>query len=86
MERGRRRSPREWLKELVLTLPIPQTPARRAADSAAWWAAFDTDLWLSDSHVKGGVAGWDLIGQVHHGYFLDFARAVEGGSPACADA
>jgi SAM-dependent methyltransferase len=73
----RRHTPREWLKRLLLTVPIPQTPARRAAESAAYWATSDTDLWLSDSHVRGSVDGWDLIGQVHHGYFLDFTRAVE---------
>ncbi len=69
---------REWVKKLVLTVPIPQTPARRAADSAAYWAASGTDLWRSDSHVKGSVTGWDLIGREHLSQFLDFARAVEG--------
>ena len=66
----------ERAKRLVLTLPIPQTRARRAADSTAYWAAADTDRWLADSHVKGGVPGWELIGQEHHALFLDFARAV----------
>ena len=74
---GRRPTPRERLKQLLLSVPIPQTPARRAEDSATYWAASDTDLWLSDSHVKGSVPGWDLIGREHHDYFVDFARAIE---------
>ena len=74
-----RQALRRWVKNLVLAVPIPQPPSRRAAESAAYWAASETELWPSDSHVKGSVAGWDLIGEAHYDLFLDFAKAVDAG-------
>ena len=68
---------RELAKRLVLAVPLPQTPSRRAADSARFWASTDVETWQANSHVKGGVPGWDLIGTGHQALFLDFARAIE---------
>jgi SAM-dependent methyltransferase len=68
---------REQIKRLALSLPVPQRPDRRAAEAASYWAASDGPLWLSDSHVKGSVDGWDRIGREHRDYFLDFARAID---------
>jgi SAM-dependent methyltransferase len=65
-----------WARRLVLTVPVPQTRARRAKDAAAYWSESSSEVWLADSHVKGGVPGWELIGREHHEYFLDFARAI----------
>ena len=66
-------------KRLLLAVPVPQSPRRRAADSAAYWAAAaeDGEQWRADSHAKDGVPGWELIGPEHLAYFLDFARAVD---------
>lgn len=63
-------------RQLVLTVPVPQSRARRAKDAARYWTASGTQLWRADSHVRGGVPGWELIGTEHHDYFLDFARAI----------
>jgi SAM-dependent methyltransferase len=67
-------------KRLLLAVPLPQSPRRRAADSAAYWS--DTaalgEQWRADSHTRGAVPGWELIGTEHLAYFQDFVRAVQG--------
>ena len=77
MIRAALRSPGKTVKNAVLRVPVPQSRSRRAADSAAYWAASDGRLWQSDSHVKGEVEGWELIGPEHHRYFAEFARAID---------
>ena len=67
-------------KRGLLAVPVPQSPSRRAAHAAAYWDSApeeDGQRWRADSHAKGAVPGWELIGPEHHAYFLDFARAVE---------
>ena len=60
----------------VLRMPVPQTPARRAADAQRYWSAKDGDRWGSDSHVRGEVPGWEQIGLHHREMYADFARTI----------
>ena len=67
-------------KRVLLSVPLPQSPRRRASDAAEYWTAGsgDDQQWRADSHVRGGVPDWDLIGPEHLAYFLDFVRALQG--------
>jgi SAM-dependent methyltransferase len=68
---------RERLRAVALSVPVPQSRRRRAAQAQDYWNASGGSRWAADAHVRGEVPGWDDIGRVHHEMFLTFARALE---------
>lgn len=64
------------LREFVLSVPIPQSRARRAGGAQQYWNDVASDHWGSNSHVKGEVPGWEGIGLSHREMFECFARAA----------
>jgi ubiquinone/menaquinone biosynthesis C-methylase UbiE len=68
---------RDWLRTVVLSVPIPQSRKRRGAEAQQYWTDEDGARWASDSHVLGHVPGWERIGPEHREMFESFAHATQ---------
>ena len=67
---------RALLRDAVLSVPLPQSLRRRAAEAQDYWTAPNGERWASDSHLRDTVPGWDRIGPQHREMFEAFARGV----------
>ncbi|HET8663505.1 MAG TPA: class I SAM-dependent methyltransferase [Nocardioides sp.] len=63
------------LRTAILSVPIPQSVARRGAEAMEFWNNQEGPRWGSDTHTRGAVPGWETIGPEHRELFTRFAVA-----------